>query len=54
MKTIAILDQVKKILDNHLELKGLRKTPERYAIINEIFFLHNVCTNFHLKVIVKL
>ena len=37
MKTKVILDQVNKILDSHLELKGLRKTPERYAIINEIY-----------------
>ena len=32
-----ILEQVTKILDKHLELKGLRKTQERYAIIKEIY-----------------
>ena len=32
-----ILDQVNKILDKHLELKGLRKTQERYAIVKEIY-----------------
>ena len=33
-----ILDEVNKILDKHLELKGLRKTQERYAIVKEIYF----------------
>ena len=37
MESKSILKQVNKILDNHLELKGLRKTPERYAIINEVY-----------------
>ena len=32
-----ILDEVNKILDKHLELKGLRKTQERYAIVKEIY-----------------
>ena len=32
-----ILDEVNKILDKHLELKGLRKTQERYAIVGEIY-----------------
>ena len=32
-----ILDEVNKILDKHLELKGLRKTQERYAIVREIY-----------------
>ena len=32
-----ILDEVNKILDKHLEVKGLRKTQERYAIVKEIY-----------------
>lgn len=37
MDNNLILDQVNKILDKHLELKGLRKTQERYAIVKEIY-----------------
>ena len=37
MDNKLILEQVKKILDKHLEVKCLRKTQERYAIIKEIY-----------------
>ncbi len=37
MKSNSIIEQVIKILDKHLELKGLRKTPERYAIAKEVY-----------------
>ena len=37
MDNTAILDEVKKILNKHLEIKRLRKTPERYAIIDQIY-----------------
>ena len=32
----SVIQEVRKILDKNLKLRGLRKTPERYAIINEI------------------
>ena len=37
MSNNKVMDQIKKILDNHLELKKQRKTPERYAILEEIY-----------------
>ena len=37
MSNNKVLDQIKKILANHLELKKQRKTPERYAILEEIY-----------------
>ena len=42
MENNSILEQVIKILDKHLELKRLRKTPERYAIVKEVYsFKHH-------------
>lgn len=35
-----IFDEVKKILDEHLKRKGLRKTLERYNILREIYSIN--------------
>ena len=41
-KNSTIIREVRKILDKNLELKKLRKTPERFAILEEIYnFSHH-------------
>lgn len=34
---ISLYEQARKIFDNHLEVQKLRRTPERFAILEEIY-----------------